>query len=62
MHPAYLGMLLPCGSPAPVWSRSLLPVCTCSSSVSSAVFFAPCPYLSTETGDCQRGAGAVRKA
>lgn len=46
---------LPCGSPAPVWSRNLLPACTCSSSVSSAWSSPPCLNLSTETGDCHMG-------
>lgn len=48
-------MLLPCGSPAPVWSRSPLPACTCSSSVSCSWSSPPCPYLSTERGDVRWG-------
>lgn len=56
---AYLKVMwtcfLPCGSPAPVWSRNLLPACTCSSSVSSAWSSPPCLNLSTETGDCHMG-------
>ena len=58
---AYLEMLLPCGSPAPVWSQSQLPACTCSSSASSAWFSLPCPYLSTETGDGQMEADTGRE-
>lgn len=62
IHPTYLDMFLPCGSPAPVWSQSRFPACTCSSSFSSAWSSPPCPYLSTETGDSQMGADAERKA
>lgn len=54
--------LVPCGSPAPVWSPSQLRACTCSSSASSAWFSPPCPDLSTEMGDCQLGDKALMEA